>query len=62
MVFNRTMNEIFSFTEELASRSRYKKLFYRSQDAEAVKSLDMQLTHAFHIFEVMLCLTTYALC
>lgn len=45
------MTEILSFTQELALRSKYKKLLYKSQDAEAAQSLDTQLTHAFRIFE-----------
>lgn len=46
------MSEILAFTQELAARSKYKKLLYKSQDAENAKSLDTQLTHAFRIFEV----------
>ena len=45
------MDEILLFAQEMASRSKYKKLLYKSQDAAAVISLDTQLTHAFQIFE-----------
>ncbi|GJE99857.1 hypothetical protein PsYK624_161310 [Phanerochaete sordida] len=47
-----TMNAILLFAQEIVSRSKYKKLLYKSQDAAAVVSLDTQLTHAFQIFEV----------
>ncbi|GJE91827.1 hypothetical protein PsYK624_079780 [Phanerochaete sordida] len=47
-----TMSAILLFTEELASRSKYKKVFYKSQDAASIVSLDSQLTHAFQIFEI----------
>lgn len=46
------MAEILRFTQEMAARSKYKKLLYKSQDADAAKALDIQLTHAFRIFEV----------
>lgn len=48
---HRTMAQILLFTQELASRSKYKKALYKSQDAETAQTLDTRLTHAFHIFE-----------
>ena len=47
-----TMNDILTFMLEFVSRSRYKRFLYKSQDAAAVSSLEVQLTHAFQIFEV----------
>lgn len=46
------MNEILAFTTDLATRRTYKKILSKADDAAAVQSLDSQLTHAFHIFEV----------
>ena len=46
------MNEILRYIQELSSRSKYTRLFYKAQDATAVRSLDTQLMHAFHIFTV----------
>ena len=46
------MNDILSFTREMASRKGYKKILYKLDDASSIKALDTQLTHAFQIFEV----------
>ena len=46
------MNDILGFTLELSARPGYKKMFYKTEDAATLKSLDDQLMHAFQIFEV----------
>lgn len=48
----RTMDDILDFTRDMSSRSAYQKLLHKSDDATAVKALDMRLTHAFQLFEV----------
>ena len=48
------MSDILDFTQEISSRSAYKKLVHKGDDAAAVKSLDSRLTHAFQLFEVPL--------
>ncbi|GJE95732.1 RICIN domain-containing protein [Phanerochaete sordida] len=47
-----TMNNILSFTSDMASRPGYKRLLYKMEDANAIKALDTQLTHAFQVFEI----------
>lgn len=52
------MTEIQDYVQQLSTRSRYKKVFYKTQDATSVRLLDTQLMHAFQIFSVCaVCLT-----
>ncbi|VDC06400.1 unnamed protein product [Peniophora sp. CBMAI 1063] len=53
-----TMNDILSFAAEKASRGTLRKLWNKSEDAASVKALDLQLTHAFHIFQIQSDVTT----
>lgn len=46
------MQDILRYVQELSSRSKLKKVFYKTQDATAVRSLDNELVHAFHLFTV----------
>lgn len=46
------MNAILAFATEKTKRRTYQKLFAKAEDAQAVQSLDVQLTHAFQLFEV----------
>ena len=48
----RTMAQILVFSQDMASRNRYKKYLYRSQDASNLAILETQLMHSFQIFEV----------
>ena len=50
-----TMDSILAYAAERASRRTYQKLLSKAEDSAAVKALNMQLTHAFHIFEVNSC-------
>lgn len=46
------MGEILRYVQELSSRSKLTRVFFKAQDATAMKSLDTQLMHAFQIFTV----------
>lgn len=46
------MDEMLTFANEKAARKGYHKFFSKSEDIAAVKALDIQLTHAFQIFQV----------
>jgi hypothetical protein len=46
------MKSILDFATEKMSRKGYQKLLYKAEDMTAVKTLDLQLTHAFDIFQV----------
>ena len=46
------MNEILAYVQQLAGRSKYRKVFYKTQDATTVRLLDTQLMHSFQIFSV----------
>lgn len=48
----RTMNDILSYTKDVAARKTYKKLLYKMEDAAAADALETQLTHAFQLFQV----------
>ncbi|GJE89270.1 ricin B lectin domain-containing protein [Phanerochaete sordida] len=48
----RTMEDILRFTQQIASRPWYKKMFSTSEDASFLVSLDTRLTHAFQLFEL----------
>ncbi|KZV59311.1 hypothetical protein PENSPDRAFT_660085, partial [Peniophora sp. CONT] len=47
-----TMDNILTFATEKVSRGTLKKLWSKSEDVAMVRALDMQLTHAFHIFQI----------
>ncbi|GJE96796.1 hypothetical protein PsYK624_130020 [Phanerochaete sordida] len=47
-----TMHDILKYIQDLSSRSKVKKVFYKTQDATAVRSLDNELVHAFQLFSV----------
>ena len=46
------MDEVLHYVQELSSRGKLARVFFKAQDATAVKSLDTQLMHAFQIFTV----------
>lgn len=50
--FGSTMEEIMTFTTSQASRSRFQRVTRKSEDADAVKSLNIKLDQAFQIFQV----------
>ena len=47
-----TTESILAYASERISRRTYKKLLSKAEDTAAVKALNEQLTHAFHVFEV----------
>ncbi|KZV61571.1 hypothetical protein PENSPDRAFT_658805 [Peniophora sp. CONT] len=47
-----TMDSILAFASERVTRRTYQKLLSKADDTAAVKALNTQLTHAFHIFEI----------
>lgn len=53
------MEEILEFTRTQLSRKVYKRLLYKSEDADNIKSLEDKLTHAFRMFEVYICWSIY---
>ncbi|KZV69411.1 hypothetical protein PENSPDRAFT_753385 [Peniophora sp. CONT] len=53
-----TMDSILAYATERISRRTYKKLLSKSEDVAAVKALNEQLTHAFHIFEIQSSVST----
>ena len=46
------MEDIMHFATSQASRSKYKRFIYKSEDADTAKRLDVQLTQAFQLFSV----------
>lgn len=46
------MNDILSFTTDMAARPGYKRFLYKMEGANAIKAVDTQLTHAFQVFQV----------
>lgn len=46
------MEEIMQFATLYASRSRYKRILYKAEDADTIKSLDIKLNQAFQLFGV----------
>ncbi|KZV62644.1 hypothetical protein PENSPDRAFT_739249 [Peniophora sp. CONT] len=53
-----TMDSILAFASERVTRRTYQKLLSKADDAAAVKALNTQLTHAFHIFEIQSSVST----
>ncbi|KZV61575.1 hypothetical protein PENSPDRAFT_658810 [Peniophora sp. CONT] len=47
-----TMDSILAFASERVARRAYQRLLSKSDDMAAVKALNTQLKHAFHIFEI----------
>ncbi|VDB91352.1 unnamed protein product [Peniophora sp. CBMAI 1063] len=53
-----TMENILAYASERINRRTYKKLLSKSEDVAAVKALNEQLTHAFHVFEIQSSVST----
>lgn len=47
-----TMEEVLEFAGLQSTRKTYKRILYRSEDAENIRTLNNKLIQAFHIFEV----------
>ena len=56
------MEDILAHSRELASRNTFRKLLYKAEDAEAIKTLNEHLTHAYHLFMVRLRGLLYDIC
>lgn len=46
------MEEVLEFAGLQSTRKTYKRILYRSEDAENIRTLNNKLIQAFHIFEV----------
>ncbi|EIM81613.1 uncharacterized protein STEHIDRAFT_171914 [Stereum hirsutum FP-91666 SS1] len=47
-----TMEEVLEFADLQSTRKTYKRILYRSEDAENIRTLNNKLIQAFHIFEI----------